>query len=71
MARRLERIPLDRIRAEAREIRVGRAIQLLIAAFFFAIGWIAVKTWQSAIWAFAAIKVGWQEGRTLNREPER
>jgi fatty acid desaturase len=63
----LDRVPLDRINEQARAARPGRALLTILAALFFAIGWVAGKTitviWLSIAWSFAAVKVGWQEAR--------
>lgn len=58
-----ERVPVDRISAEAREVRFARTVLVLIAAFFFGVGWLAGKTWLAVAWAATAVKLGWQEAR--------
>ncbi|MDI9885913.1 hypothetical protein QMZ92_16385 [Streptomyces sp. HNM0645] len=62
----LERIPVGRISAEAREIRFGPALLTLVAGVLFALGWLAAKVcramWAVVAWTFAAVRVGWQEG---------
>lgn len=63
----LDRGTVDRITAEAREVRIGFTILTILAAFFFAIGWTAAKVlggiWLALAWSATAIKVGWQEAR--------
>ncbi|MBO0813548.1 MAG: hypothetical protein J2P30_00105 [Actinobacteria bacterium] len=63
----LDRIPIDEIGAEARQIRAGRALLTVLAAVLFGIGWLAAKTvtgsWLAVTWSVAAVKVGWREGR--------
>ena len=57
----------DRITDEARQIHPGRALLTVLAGLFFAMGWIAAKTfmvaWLALAWTATAVKVGWQEGR--------
>lgn len=71
----LDRVPVDRITAEARDIRLGRALLTLLAGVFYVIGWIAAKVvgvvWFAVAWAGTAVKVGWAEARAssgLSRE---
>jgi hypothetical protein len=63
----LDRIPVDEISVEARQIHFGRAVLTLIAAVLFGAGWLAAKTvtglWLAATWSVAALRVGWREGR--------
>lgn len=63
----LERVPVERITAEAREIRLGRTLLTLLAGLFYVLGWLAAKivnvVWFAAAWSFTAVKVGWVEGR--------
>lgn len=63
----LDRVPLDRITTEARQIHFGRLLLTLIAGLFFAVGWSVAKlfavVWFAVAWSAAAVKVGWQEGR--------
>lgn len=62
----LERVPVARISAEAREIRFGPAVLTLLAGLLFGVGWLAAKTctvlWAAVAWTFAAVRIGWQEG---------
>jgi hypothetical protein len=63
----LERVPVDRITAEARATHPGRALLTLIAGVLYGLGWLAAKTvavvWLALAWSFAAVKVGWQDAR--------
>ena len=65
----LDRVPVDRIEAEAREIEFGRTVLTLFAGVFFVVGWSVGKLWRGVAWAAAAVKVGWQEGRAATRSP--
>ena len=60
----LERVPVDRISLQAREVHFGRLLLTLFAALFFGIGWVAAKTWLAVAWCGVAVKVGWQEARS-------
>lgn len=67
MATVLERVPVDRITAEARDVDLGRALLTVVAAVLFAVGWLAGKVVGGLIaavaWSLAAVKVGWVEAR--------
>lgn len=58
---------VDRITAEARQIRFWRTVLTAIAAILFAIGWTVGKVftvlWLAVTWSAAAVKVGWREAR--------
>lgn len=63
----LDRVPVDRITAEARKIRFWRTVLTLLAGLLFLIGWSVAKAfgvaWLVAAWTATAVKVGWLEGR--------
>lgn len=63
----LERVPLDQITREARDIHFTRTVLTVIAAVLFGLGWTAAKTftagWFTLAWCAAAVRVGWREGR--------
>lgn len=63
----LERVPVDRITAEARQIHPGRTLLTVIAGVLYGLGWLAAKTlavaWLAVAWSFAAVKVGWSDAR--------
>ena len=56
-------LPLDEITAQAREVHFGRAILTVIAAVFFAVGWVAARGFFAVAWCGMAVKLGWQAGR--------
>ena len=62
-----ERLDLDTITAQAREVHFWRTVLTLVAALLFGLGWVLAKTfavaWLAAAWSFTAVRVGWQEGR--------
>jgi len=64
----IDRAPLsDRVTAQAREIHIGRLVLTVLAAVLFAVGWSAGKVVTvvggALVWSFAAVKVGWNDGR--------
>lgn len=62
-----ERVPVDRITVEARQVHAGRTLLTLLAGFFFLAGWTAAKVvgavWLGLAWAGTAVKLGWREAR--------
>jgi hypothetical protein len=60
----LDRVPVEEIRAEARDIQFGRTVLTVLVGVLFALGWVVGKAWRSVAWSFAAVKVGFQAGRT-------
>lgn len=60
----LERVPVERISVEARDVHLGRVLLTVFAALFFGIGWVAAKTFLAVAWCGVAVKVGWQEARS-------
>jgi hypothetical protein len=63
-----ERIPLERISAQAKEVQFSRTLITVIAFFFYAIGWTVAKLWLSLAWCAVAIKVGFEEGKVKRDE---
>ena len=65
-----ERIPLDQITAQARQVRFSRTLLTVIAALLFGLGWLVAKAfgvlWLAVAWSATAVKVGWQEGRAAH-----
>lgn len=63
----LDRVPLDRISADAREVQFGRTLLTILAGIFYGIGWLAAKAvgllWRAMAWVGVAVKVGWMEAR--------
>lgn len=70
-----ERIPLDEITEQAREVRFGRSVLTVIAAVLFGLGWLVAKafgvTWLALAWSAVAVREGWREARKVNRGPSR
>lgn len=66
----LDRVPVDRITTQARDVRFGRTILTIIAAVFFSLGWVVAKVWLAVVWCAVAVKVGWAEARRPARVDE-
>lgn len=64
----LDRVPVDRITTQARDVHFGRTVLTIIAAVFFSLGWIVAKVWLAVVWCAVAVKVGWAEARTPRNE---
>lgn len=58
---------LDLIQAQARTIKPLRTLLTIVAAVFYALGWVAAWTlgliWVGITWAVAALVVGWKSAR--------
>jgi hypothetical protein len=59
----LEAVPVNRISDQAREIQFGRTLLTVFAAVFFAVGWVAAKTWLAVTFSAVAVKAGWLAAR--------
>ena len=60
----LDRIPVDRISTEARQVHLGRALLTLLVGVFWLLGWLAGKATLAIGFACAAAKVGYLEARS-------
>lgn len=59
----LDRIPVEQITADAKQVDVGRAVLSLLALIPFLIGWVAGKIVLTVAWVGLAVKAGWLEAR--------
>jgi len=63
----LDRVPVERITAQARQVHAGRTLLTLVAGFFFLLGWVAFRVvavmWLAAAWCAVATREGWREAR--------
>lgn len=63
----LDRVPVERITAQAREVRAGRTLLTLLAGFFYVLGWVAFRVvavvWLAVVWCAVATREGWREAR--------
>lgn len=48
--------------AQARQVRFARVLLIVIAGFFFAIGWTAGRAWTGAVFCALMVRQGWREG---------
>lgn len=53
----------DRVADHAREIRFVRVLLTIIAAPFFAIGWLVGMIWVAFTWVLAAAAVGFEQAK--------
>jgi hypothetical protein len=60
----LDRVPVDRISAEARQVNFGRLLLTLLVGVFWLLGWLAGKASLGLAFCWAAVKIGWTEART-------
>ncbi len=63
----LDRVPVEEITAEAREVKFGRTLLTVIAGILYGIGWVVAKAfnglWLVMAWCAVAVKLGWMEAR--------
>lgn len=63
----LDRVPVDRISAEVKDIQFWRTVLTGIAGLLYGLGWVVGKTftvlWLAMVWVGIAVKVGWQDAR--------
>lgn len=66
-----ERIPLDDINVQARQVRPGRAVLTVIAAVLFGLGWVVARTlgivWLAVMWCGVAVREGWRASHGPSR----
>jgi hypothetical protein len=64
----LERVPLDRITTQARQVHFTRTALTLLAGLLYGLGWLTAKTlggiWLAVAWSATAVRVGWVEARS-------
>lgn len=55
-----------RVTAQTPDVHVGRVLATVLAALFYALGWVAAKTVRLVVfaltWSFTAVRLGWREG---------
>jgi uncharacterized membrane protein YedE/YeeE len=73
----LDRVDLDAITVQARQVRFWRTVLTVIAGLLFGAGWVTAKAfgvmWLAAAWTAVAVREGWREGRgvTVQHGPSR
>jgi hypothetical protein len=64
----LERVPVDGITAQARQVHFWRTVLTVVAAVLFGIGWLTARLfgalWLALAWSGVAVREGWRAGRT-------
>jgi hypothetical protein len=58
-----DRVQLDEISVQARQVHLGRVLATVFAAVFFAIGWAFGRVFYALAWCGVAVRVGFQAGR--------
>jgi hypothetical protein len=61
------RVDLDRISTEARQVKFTVTVLTLIAAVFFAIGWVTARVWLGVVWSALMIREGWREAQKAQK----
>jgi hypothetical protein len=64
VARLVDRVPVERISAEARQVNLGRALLVLLLGVFWVLGWLVGMASVGIGFAWAAAKTGFQDART-------
>ncbi|MBM7788863.1 hypothetical protein [Tenggerimyces flavus] len=59
----LDRVPVDAITEQAKQVNVGRVVLTVLAALLFGLGWLVGAFVLALAWCGTAIKVGYLEGR--------
>lgn len=63
----VQRVPVDRINEQAKEVRFWRTVLLAIAGLLFGLGWVVAKAfavaWLAVAWSVVAVRVGWRSAR--------
>lgn len=67
----LDRVPVERIQAEAREVRIGRLLLNLLLGVFWLLGWLAGMAAVGVSFAYASAKTGWQDAHAQAGRPPR
>lgn len=67
----LDRVPVDEITAQAREVKPARTALTLVAGVLFGVGWVAAKAfevlWLAVTWSWTAVRVGWESAHGPSR----
>lgn len=68
----LDRVPVDRITDQARQVHPVRTLLTVLAGVLYGLGWVVAKTfmvvWFAAAWCAVAVKVGFQAGRGVGSQ---
>lgn len=58
----------ERVTAKTADVRVGRALLSLVAAPFYALGFLLGLVLVVVVWSWAAVQIGVSDGRRVRRE---
>jgi hypothetical protein len=61
----LDRVPAERIQAEARRFQLGRTLLLLFMGIFWVVGWLAGALALAVGYAWASVREGWRDVHAL------
>jgi len=68
----IDLIPVERITAQARQVRFGRTLLQVIAWLLVGVGklayWPLAGLWFALVWCALAVKLGWRESRAADLE---
>jgi uncharacterized membrane protein YedE/YeeE len=63
----LDRVPVESITAQAKQVRFWRTVLTLVAGLLFGLGWVVAKAfavgWLAGAWVFVAARAGFRAGR--------
>lgn len=63
----LDRAPVERITAEAKQVSFWKSVLRLLAGLLFGLGWLTARLfavlWLAAVWSVTAVRIGWREGQ--------
>lgn len=71
VTRLLDRVPTERIQAEARQVDLGRLLLNLLLGVFWLLGWLVGMAAVGVSFAYASAKTGWQDAHTQAGRPPR
>jgi len=57
----LDRVPLERIGEQARDVHLGATLLRLVTGLFLLIGWVIWGVFFALRWGYAAVKIGFQD----------
>ena len=67
----LDKIPVDAITAQAKQVRFWRTVLTVIAAALYGAGWVTARVfavaWLAASWCWVAVREGWRASRGPSR----
>jgi hypothetical protein len=66
----LDRVPTERIHAEARQVQVGRGLLTMLVGVFWLLGWLAGKASLAVRIVMVASREGWRDARRPFLEAE-